>query len=436
MDIEFKALPPQEAVDYFAAKGYRLHPSFDWREAWAKDHATSFTVAKSAGFDILKDIHSAVLKAQAEGRTFEQFKKELTPILQEKGWWGKKEVVDPITGEKSLAQLGSPRRLKIIYDTNLRTSHAAGEWARIQRTKNVAGFIRYVGILDGRIRPLHRAWHGTILPVDHPWWKTHFPPNGWRCRCTVQQLSQMDLDDFGYQVSPDPEDELIPWTNDRTGEVLQVPRGVDPGFGHNPGQVALEEHSARALMGKLVDAPAELAAAQAASARFVVPAVRNDLVAWIREVATAVESGSPVTSGNRRVVGALSRDVLDFLEERGIRPESGAVTIGDKDITHAFREAKRGRGETLSLQELARLPDVLAAPQAVMWDKRSPGLLYLFEAQDGTGKIVVKLDYAAKVMGDEGRVAIRTNTVRTARVVQGEGEFGNKALYELVEGAL
>lgn len=103
-----------------------------------------------------------------------------------------------------MAQLGSPRRLRIIYDTNLRMNHAAGEWAKIQRTKQFAPFLRYVAILDGRTRPLHRGWHGTILPVDHAFWKTHYPPNGWRCRCTVQQLSQMDLDDFGYQVSPDP----------------------------------------------------------------------------------------------------------------------------------------------------------------------------------------------------------------------------------------
>lgn len=437
MAIEFKALPPEEAVAYFKAKGHNLDPSFDWRDVWQQTHATSFTVAKSAGFDILKDIHAAVLQAQSEGRTFDQFKKDLTPILQAKGWWGRKEVTDPITGENVSAQLGSPRRLRIIYDTNLRMNHAAGEWAKIQRTKQFAPFLRYVAILDGLTRPLHRAWHGTVLPVDHAWWKTHFPPNGWLCRCTVQQLSEMDLNDFGYQVSPDPEDELVPWTNDRTGEVVVTPRGVDPGFGYNPGQAALDQHAARALMGKLVDASPDMAAAQAASARFVVPAVRNDLAAWISDVAAAVEDGRPATSGNRRVVGALSQEVLDFLEGQGTSPESGAITMSDKDITHAYRETKRDRGETLSLQELAMLPDVLAAPKAVLWDKRKPGLIYLFDKPDGVGKVVVTLDYKAKVVKPEGgREAILTNNLRTAKIISGEGEFQNKALYELIEGGL
>jgi uncharacterized protein with gpF-like domain len=33
--------------------------------------------------------------------------------------------------------------------------------------------------MDGRTRPMHAAWHNTVLPFDHPFWKTHYPPNGW-----------------------------------------------------------------------------------------------------------------------------------------------------------------------------------------------------------------------------------------------------------------
>ena len=43
--------------------------------------------------------------------------------------------------------------------------------------------LRYVAVLDARTRPEHRAWHGLILPIDHPLWDTHYPPNGWGCRC-------------------------------------------------------------------------------------------------------------------------------------------------------------------------------------------------------------------------------------------------------------
>ena len=107
-------LPPEDAIAYFAAKGYELPPTFDWRDMWQEAHTAAFTVAKSAGFDILGDVHSACLAALENGTPYNEFAKQLAPILQEKGWWGKKEMTDPVTGEAKEVQLGSPRRLNII----------------------------------------------------------------------------------------------------------------------------------------------------------------------------------------------------------------------------------------------------------------------------------------------------------------------------------
>ena len=50
-------------------------------------HARSFTVARSAGFDILGDIQTALTKALQGGSNFALFKQELEPILQKKGWF-------------------------------------------------------------------------------------------------------------------------------------------------------------------------------------------------------------------------------------------------------------------------------------------------------------------------------------------------------------
>ncbi|MFX8523792.1 phage head morphogenesis protein, partial [Acinetobacter baumannii] len=83
-------------------------------DVWQEEHADKFTVARSAGYDVLGDIYSAVQKALADGQTIQQATKDLTPILQAKGWWGKQWTTDPLTGERVVSQLGSERRLQTI----------------------------------------------------------------------------------------------------------------------------------------------------------------------------------------------------------------------------------------------------------------------------------------------------------------------------------
>lgn len=232
-------LPPEEAVRWFREKGYAV--GFDWRDVERDVHARAFTVAKATQLDVLADLREGVDKAIADGGTLNEFRKGLKPLLQAKGWWGEKEVdeldVDgKPTGEKKVVQLGSANRLRTIFETNLRGAQAAGRWERMQRTKAARPYARYVCLLDGRERAEHRAWHGIVLPIDHPWWATHSPPNGWGCRCKMQQLSARDLERYGYSVSEDaPPDEMRVWTNERTGKSSLVPKGIDPGFDFNPG---------------------------------------------------------------------------------------------------------------------------------------------------------------------------------------------------------
>ena len=102
-----------------------------------------------------------------------------------------------------------------------------------------------------------------MLPVEHPFWRTHYPPNGWRCRCLVQQLSEDDLERYGFTISPDPPVQTRPWANKRTEEreIRHVPLGIDLGFDHNVGRVSLEKDAANRLIAKLDAAPPDLARA-------------------------------------------------------------------------------------------------------------------------------------------------------------------------------
>jgi hypothetical protein len=234
--------PPKEAIEFFRSKLWRV--GFDFQDVWEQEHAIAFTVAKAMSYDILKDIRSGLDSALAEGKTFAQFKKELQPVLEDKGWWGKKEMVDPITGETKTAQLGSPRRLKVIYQTNLRSARSAGKWERIQRTKKLLPYLRYSLGPSEKHRPEHVAWEGLELLADDAWWDSHMPPNGWGCKCWVQQLTKAEVDATG---GPDeaPADEMQDWTNPRTGATEMVPKGITPGFNFNPGTARMSAHCSK-----------------------------------------------------------------------------------------------------------------------------------------------------------------------------------------------
>ncbi len=354
--VELKPLPPEEALTYLRSKGYK--PGFAWQDVWQGEHARAFTVAKAMRLDILADIREALDKALAEGKTFEEFKRNLTPTLMDKGWWGRKEMMDPATGEFKNVQLGSPRRLRIMFDANIRTAHAAGDWAKIERVKDRRPFLMYDAVNDGRTRPQHKSWSGTILPVDDPWWDTHYTPNGWRCRCRVRQLGYRDLARLGLQVADKaPTIEMKPWRNPRTGDTVWVADGIDPGWGYNVGK----EH-----MRSLVPPPS--------SGALSVPAINPPLDTTPMPAPRAVDA-KRILPGSKEA-GALSEEgyLARFLKEFGATPDQPKMfvdKVGDplfigrrmfEDGQGRLKVTKRDREKGLLL-----VADALKDPDEIWW---------------------------------------------------------------------
>lgn len=237
--------PPPEAIAYLEAKS--LRPSFHWQDGWGEEHAYAFTVAKATEADVLKAIRDQVDRAVRDGVPFEQFRQDLTPTLQKLGWWGRQERTDPVTGEVREVQLGSPRRLQTIYWANTRSAYAAGQWERAQRTKQALPYLVYELGPSEVHRPHHVALadRPTVLPVDDPFWHSHYPPNGWGCKCRVRSISKFEYDRLDPPAGA-PEVTYQDYVNKRTGETTQVPVGVDPGWHTNPGRAR-----ARTLMQNL-----------------------------------------------------------------------------------------------------------------------------------------------------------------------------------------
>ncbi|MDA8446377.1 phage head morphogenesis protein [Paracidovorax valerianellae] len=273
---QLQKLSPQEAVSWLVARG-QLTRTYAWQDVFQDEHGHQFTVSRLTRLDLLQALHDAIVKSVQGDLSRTDWMKDSEQLLRDAGWWGVKAVTDPMDGDIKLTKFDSAR-LRLIFDTNTRQAYATGLWQRVERTKRTHPYVRYITRQDERVRASHRAWDNLVLPVDDPFWRQHWPPNGWRCRCRVMPMSQRDYDK-GYTLSrPDaetdagaslvrkplnkqaPEVELQDYVNPRTGEVTQVPLGVDPGFAYNPGQArqqALQQLVASKLQGadpRLADA--------------------------------------------------------------------------------------------------------------------------------------------------------------------------------------
>lgn len=169
-------------------------PTARWDDilAAANDHA--FVVAGATSAALLEDLHEALNDAIENGQTIQSFTKIFDEIVAKNGWTG-------WTGQGT--KKGRAWRTRIIYETNIRTSYAAGRWQQDQEVKDEKPYLLYKHS-DGVFAPrlLHLKWDGLVLPVDHVWWKTHYPPNGFGCKCQVFSLSKDDLIQRGLLVTP------------------------------------------------------------------------------------------------------------------------------------------------------------------------------------------------------------------------------------------
>jgi uncharacterized protein with gpF-like domain len=218
-------------------------PTATWDELWKEAHSRAFTVAGAMEEDLLNDLRAAVDKSLADGTTLDQFRKDFSKTVEKHGWNYKG---------------GFGWRTATIFNTNLSTSYSAGRWKQQTDpdTLRVRPYLRYVPSSSASPRAEHMAWYNTVLPADDPFWDDHYPPNGWGCKCGAVSVSGRELEklqdkfaqtQFAIRTEAPPV-ETYEWTNPRTGEVHQVPVGIDPGWDYNPGQLEAA-HKARSARG-------------------------------------------------------------------------------------------------------------------------------------------------------------------------------------------
>jgi SPP1 gp7 family putative phage head morphogenesis protein len=334
-------------------------PTEAWTDLWEAMHSVAFVVAGANTEALVSDFHQVVNQAIGSGTTLQAFRKEFDRIVLEHGWQYR----------------GSAGwRSRVIFETNLRMAYAAGRWAQIQRLKHVRPYLRYVTVDDERVRPEHRAWHNIVLPVDDPWWQTHFPPCGWGCRCRVTSLSERDLKRYGLKLSPQAPEVRYVAKPVRTpdGPVLvETPVGIDPGFGYNPGAGAFGHGSARLALEK-----------HGSWKALIAPGERTRTLDDLPIDTTVTPPGPAGRPSDAESFRAAFRQALGGADELTIADPLGAgIRLGMAIVDHMLDTLQRQDGRE---RYFPLLPELI----------RNPAEIWIGFAEDeGSGKVSMRRRY-------------------------------------------
>lgn len=387
------AVPFTEAIDYFRRK--LSLPTESWTDLKEDAHARAFVVAGATKADLLADIRTSIDDALENGTTIADFRKRFDETVSNHGW--------SYRGKRGW-------RTRVIFDTNIRTAQAAGRWQQIQRLKTRRPWLIYETVGDDRVRAQHQEWHHTVLSADDSWWDTHYPPNGWGCRCIVRTANDRTLEREGLAPAKRaPSRKYTDRINTGTGEVLPpTPEGIDTGWGYNVGKAA-QLGPAQAFGQRVMSAPRDIRPELLKHAdqyqRLSQPGFRR----WAK---SAVESNH--VRNEVRPVGFLENGIIEHLvdAERIPTPRSALITVSDRVLRHMVRPTKAaGRGKAIPDQELLDLPGHLRRSRAVLWDAQRENLVYAWDVagESRLGVSYVKLNHI-----DAGQV---TQSIRSGGMI-------------------
>ncbi|MBN7287439.1 MULTISPECIES: phage minor head protein [Campylobacter] len=383
---------PTTVYEYMASKKPEIH--FDYDEIMHDAHKKAFTIAKMTNLDLLKDMQGSLTKAFKDGIGFEEWKQSVKPILVKKGWLGNVKVKDPNTGEKKEIYVGN-RRLKTIYNTNMRTAYAKARYE--SQMQSLGEYFRYTAVLDGRTRASHRRLHGKTLPKTDPFWDTNYPPNGYNCRCKVQVLTKAECEARGITPLAD-------------GSFL--PKAAEKDFAYNPGKVEKIDEIFKDKKDAALQSLTSPKAKKALQELLKEFEHERDIYVWqkgLDDMVGAVLAGKIIKDKTYQIaqVGELKPKIKKALEELDIKPKAQSIVIYQNTISHITRDSKPKIKEP-NADEIRAIVGVFDKAKHVFYDRNDNKLIYFYDSLQNDNManyIVVNLDFVLKKFRTDNFIA-------------------------------
>ena len=188
--LKIETFPNEAAADYIRGKAVADPKNFGNLPDQLKQRA--FTAAGIEQLDVLRRLRNAVAKLP-EGANWDEVKKELAA------------EISPFvgSGDAKFDQAAAKARAEFMLRTHGFQAYAVSRHQQQMATVGSHPYWMYETVGDNRVRAGHAALDGKVLRSDDPWWKTHYPPWDWGCRCVVIALDEEDAQEFGISEHND-----------------------------------------------------------------------------------------------------------------------------------------------------------------------------------------------------------------------------------------
>ena len=183
--LKIETFPDEAAADYIRGKAVADPANFGRLPDQLKQRA--FTVAGIEQLDTVRKLRDIIAKLP-EGVSWDEAKKDLAA------------QISPYVGGDGKAAKAKAEHLLRVQGFQ---AYAVARHQEQISTVDILPYWKYVTVGDSRVRPGHAALDGKVLRADDPWWKTHYPPWDWGCRCIVESLTERQAEREGISKSGD-----------------------------------------------------------------------------------------------------------------------------------------------------------------------------------------------------------------------------------------
>jgi len=124
----------------------------------------------------------------------------------------------------------NPYHLRTEFDNARTTAAQCGRWQQWMADKALFPYLKYVTMRDELVRAEHALLDGIVRAVDDPFWDMNYPPNGWNCRCDVEQLTEGEGEKDPGLTREDPGVEHDASFRGNVGKNGKIPGGAEADY--------------------------------------------------------------------------------------------------------------------------------------------------------------------------------------------------------------